>query len=165
MVRPAGVGKDGLTSAALGKGPTPSMRTLRFHRYGEPADVLQLEDAPVPAPAPSRVRVAVHACGLNPADWALCRGLFQGDLPCGVGLEVSGTVDAVGEGVSDVAVGDRVAGSADYAGYPSAGASAVRPSSRSCSAGLVSPPTSIWSRPRPCRWRSRPPTGTSRFSV
>jgi len=43
------------------------MRTLRFHKYGEPADVLQLESAPVPAPAPSRVRVAVHACGLNPA--------------------------------------------------------------------------------------------------
>jgi NADPH:quinone reductase-like Zn-dependent oxidoreductase len=67
--------------------------------------------------------VAVHACGLNPADWALCRGLFPKDLPRGIGLDVSGTVDAVGEGVTDVAVGDRVAGSADYAGYPSAGAS------------------------------------------
>jgi NADPH:quinone reductase-like Zn-dependent oxidoreductase len=99
------------------------MRTLRFHRFGEPADVLQLDDAPPPTPAPSRVRVAVHACGLNPADWALCRGLFPKDLPRGVGLDVSGTVDAVGDGVTDVAVGDRVAGSADFAGYPSAGAS------------------------------------------
>jgi NADPH:quinone reductase-like Zn-dependent oxidoreductase len=99
------------------------MRTLRFHAYGEPADVLQIDDAPAPQPAAGRVRVAVHACGLNPADWALCRGLFPKDLPRGVGLDVSGTVDAVGEGVIDVAVGDRVAGSADYAGYPSAGAS------------------------------------------
>jgi NADPH:quinone reductase-like Zn-dependent oxidoreductase len=65
----------------------------------------------------------VHACGLNPADWALCRGLFQRDLPRGVGLDVAGTVDALGDGVTDVAVGDRVVGSADYAGYPSAGAS------------------------------------------
>ena len=101
------------------------MRTLRFHTYGEPADVLRLEDAPVPEPSSRRVRVAVHACGLNPADWALCRGLFPKDLPRGVGLEVSGTVEAVGEGVTDVAVGDRVAGSVDYAGYPSAGASDV----------------------------------------
>jgi NADPH:quinone reductase-like Zn-dependent oxidoreductase len=99
------------------------MRSLRFHEYGEPADVLRLEDAPVPTPAASRVRVAVHACGLNPADWALCRGLLRKDLPRGVGLDVSGTVDAVGEGVKGVAVGDRVAGSADFAGYPTAGAS------------------------------------------
>ncbi len=47
------------------------MRTLRFHTYGEPADVLRLEDAPVPEPSSRRVRVAVQACGLNPADWAL----------------------------------------------------------------------------------------------
>jgi NADPH:quinone reductase-like Zn-dependent oxidoreductase len=45
------------------------------------------------------------------------------NLPRGVGLDVSGTVDALGEGVTSVAVGDRVAGSADFAGYPSAGAS------------------------------------------
>jgi len=100
-----------------------TMRTVRFHQYGEPADVLRLEDAAVPRPGADRVRARVHACGLNPADWALCRGLFAGDLPRGIGLDVSGTVDAVGEGVSDVGVGDRVLGVADYAGCPSAGAS------------------------------------------
>ncbi len=64
----------------------------------------------------------MHACGLNPADWYLCRGLFAGDLPRGVGLDVSGTVEAVGEGVTDVHIGGRVLGVPDFRGYPSAGA-------------------------------------------
>jgi NADPH:quinone reductase-like Zn-dependent oxidoreductase len=98
------------------------MRTVRFHQYGEPADVLRLEQAAVPAPDPGRILVTVHAVGLNPADWALCRGLFPGSLPRGIGLDVSGTVDAVGEGVDGVAAGDRVLGSADFAGQPTAGA-------------------------------------------
>lgn len=100
-----------------------SMRTIRFHQYGEPVDVLRLEEAAVPSPRADRIRVRVHACGLNPADWALCRGLFAGDLPRGIGLDVSGTVEAVGDGVTDVGVGDRVLGVADYAGCSSAGAS------------------------------------------
>src|SRR5579864_5125038 len=99
------------------------MRTVCFHGYGEPAEVVRLEEAPVPTPGPSRVRVVVHACGLNPADWALCRKLYDMELPRGIGIDVSGTVDAVGEGVTDVAVGDRVLGFADFAKYPSAGAS------------------------------------------
>jgi NADPH:quinone reductase-like Zn-dependent oxidoreductase len=99
-----------------------TMRTVRFHEYGEPGDVLHLETAPVPEPGPDRIRVAVHACGLAPADWALCRGLFPGQLPRGIGCDVSGTVEAVGTGVTDVAAGDRVFGTADFAGYPSAGA-------------------------------------------
>ena len=99
------------------------MRTIRFHHYGEPADVLRLEDAAIPVAGPARIRVRVQACGLNPADWALCRGLFAGDLPRGIGLDVAGTVDAVGPDLTGVAVGDRVLGAADYAGCPSAGAS------------------------------------------
>jgi NADPH:quinone reductase-like Zn-dependent oxidoreductase len=97
---------------------TGIMRTVRFHGYGEPADVLRLETAPVPEPGPGRIRVAVHACGLAPADWALCRGLFPGTLPRGIGCDVSGTVEAVGEGVTDVAAGDPVFGTADFAGQP-----------------------------------------------
>ena len=99
------------------------MKTLHFGEYGDPADVLRLEEVAVPSPRAGQVRVRVHACGLNPADWALCRGLFAGDLPRGVGLDVSGTVDAVGEGVTDVRIGDRVLGVPDFKGYPSAGAS------------------------------------------
>ncbi len=99
-----------------------TMRAVRFHGHGAPADVLVMESVPIPSPAAGRVRVVVHACGLNPADWALCRGLFAGMFPRGIGLDVAGIVDAVGSGVDDVAVGDAVFGPADYAGVTSAGA-------------------------------------------
>lgn len=98
-------------------------RTVRFHSYGEPADVLRMEETMLPGPGPNRIRVRVIACGLNPADWALCRGLFPGNLPRGIGLDVSGTIDAVGEGVVDVGAGDQVFGVPDYAGCETAGAS------------------------------------------
>ncbi len=104
------------------QGPA-SMRALRFHRYGEWSDVLGLEDAPVPTPGPSQVRVRVHACALNPMDWVLCLGFMPGILPRGIGLDVSGTVDAVGENVTDIRAGDHVFGVADFMGYSTAGAS------------------------------------------
>ncbi len=103
--------------------PEPaSMRALRFHSYGEWADVLRLEDAPVPNPGANQVRVRVQACALNPMDWVLCLGFMPGALPRGIGLDVSGTIDAVGEGVTNVGVGDRVFGVPDFMGYPTAGA-------------------------------------------
>ncbi len=103
---------------------TPAtMRTIRFHDYGEPTDVLRMELTAIPDPGPGRIRVTVRACGLNPADWALCRGLYPGNLPRGIGLDVSGIVDAVGDGVTEVAIGDAVLGSVDFAGSSSAGAS------------------------------------------
>ncbi|MFF9182109.1 NADP-dependent oxidoreductase [Streptomyces misionensis] len=98
------------------------MRTLRFHEYGAPLDVLRLEDAEPPDPGPGQIRVTVQTCGLTPADWALCGGLFAGELPRGIGLEVSGTVDAVGDGVTGVGLGDPVFGPAPYTGA-TAGAS------------------------------------------
>lgn len=98
------------------------MRTLRFHEYGGPGDVLRLEEAEVPRPGPGQVRVAVRTCGLTPADWALCQGLFAGDLPRGIGLEVAGTVDALGDGVTGAQAGDEVFGPVPFTG-PTAGAS------------------------------------------
>lgn len=98
------------------------MRTLRFHEYGAATDVLRLETADIPQPGPGQVRVAVRACGLTPADWALCGGLFGGDLPRGIGLEVAGTVDALGDGVTGVRAGDEVFGPVPFTG-PTAGAS------------------------------------------
>ena len=99
------------------------MRTLCFHSRGEWADVLHLEDAPVPTPRADQIRVRVHACALNPMDWVLCLGQMPGPLPGGIGLDVSGTVDAVGEGVTNVRSGELVFGVPDYMGYPTAGAS------------------------------------------
>ncbi len=98
------------------------MRTLRFHEHGSPLDVVRLEKTEAPAPGPGQIRIAVQACGLNPADWALCDGLFAGTLPRGIGLEVSGTVDAIGSGVTGVEVGDPVLGPAPFQGS-TAGAS------------------------------------------
>jgi NADPH:quinone reductase-like Zn-dependent oxidoreductase len=100
-----------------------TMRTVRFRQYGEAADVLSLETVPVPALEPGQIRVAVHACGLNPADWALCGGLFAGELPRGIGIEVSGTVEALGDDVTDIYIDDTVLGTAAWAHYSSAGAS------------------------------------------
>ncbi|MBM2618822.1 NADP-dependent oxidoreductase [Actinoplanes sp. LDG1-06] len=97
------------------------MRALRFHSYGDPADVLQLDQVTAPEPGPGQIRITVEACGLTPADWAICGGLHTGVLPRGIGLEVSGTVDAIGPGVTDVRLGDPVLGPSVYTG-PSAGA-------------------------------------------
>ena len=99
-----------------------TMKALRLHSYGAPLEVLQLDDSPIPSPGAGQIRVRVHACGLNPADWALCQGFMASSLPRGVGLDVSGTVDAVGDGVSNVNVGDLVFGVPDFMGQPSAGA-------------------------------------------
>lgn len=98
------------------------MRAIRFHKHGEPADVLRLEEAPIPQPHAGHVAVRVCACGLNPADWAFCRGRSYQNLPCGIGLDVSGIVTAVGEGVTGVSVGDAVFGPADFRDYQAAGA-------------------------------------------
>lgn len=98
-----------------------TMRTVRFHTYGEPTEVLQLDHAPLPTPGAEQIRIAVYACALNPADWAICRGLFAGSLPRGVGFDVSGTVDTIGESVTGVNIGDLVLGVPDWAGGSSAG--------------------------------------------
>lgn len=97
-------------------------RVIRFHEVGEPLDVLKEELIPIPDPSDGRIRIRVAATGLNPADWELCRGFMPSALPRGIGCDVAGTVDAVGDGVHDVAVGDLVFGSSDFAAQPSAGA-------------------------------------------
>jgi NADPH:quinone reductase-like Zn-dependent oxidoreductase len=98
---------------------------IRFHEYGEPPDVLRRERVEVASPAAGRVRVRVSAVGLNPADWELCRGFMAGSLPRGIGYDVAGTIDAVGDDVEDVGIGDLVFGTADFAGQPSAGAAGI----------------------------------------
>ncbi|MFF7874981.1 NADP-dependent oxidoreductase [Streptomyces californicus] len=89
------------------------MKKVSYAAFGGP-DVLDLIDAEEPHAGPGRIRVAVRAAGVNPVDWRLREGQVLGahpvELPAGVGLDAAGVVDEVGEGVTDVAVGDRVFG-------------------------------------------------------
>lgn len=99
------------------------MKALQFDRFGSP-DVIVLRDVPQPEPGPGQIRIAVRACGLTPADWHVVDGLLADHLPPlprGLGLEVAGTVDALGEGVTGVRIGDLVFGPATFDG-PTAGA-------------------------------------------
>jgi NADPH:quinone reductase-like Zn-dependent oxidoreductase len=98
-----------------------SSTAVLLREYGEPLDVLHQERIDVTDPPAGQVRVRVAAVGLNPADWEICRGFMARNLPRGIGYDVAGTVDAVGAGVDNVAVGDLVFGTADFLGQPSAG--------------------------------------------
>ena len=85
------------------------MKAVRFSQFGGP-EVLQIVDLPDPHPGPGQVRIAVRAVGVNPSDWKKRQGLMDGELPQTMGYEAAGVVDELGEGVTDVAVGDRVFG-------------------------------------------------------
>ena len=103
--------------------PKPTtMKALRLETYGRPFDVLRLEDVAIPNPGIGQVRVRVHACALNPADWVVCEGFLPVPPPRGIGFDVSGIVDALGEGVTNVNLGDPVFGVPDYIGYATGGA-------------------------------------------
>jgi NADPH2:quinone reductase len=80
---------------------------VRFHQTGGP-EVLRLEEVAVGNPEPGQVRVRHAAVGLNFADTYFRSGLYPVALPAGMGVEASGVVEAVGEGVKNVAVGDSV---------------------------------------------------------
>jgi NADPH2:quinone reductase len=82
------------------------MRQVRISRTGGP-EVLELMDVPEPVPGPGEIRIRLGACGLNFIDTYQRTGLYPVPLPTGLGLEGAGTVDAVGEGVTRFAVGDR----------------------------------------------------------
>jgi NADPH:quinone reductase len=86
--------------------------SIRVHAYGGP-EVLTWEDVAVPDPGPGQAKIRHHAVGLNFIDTYHRSGLYkQPSLPFVPGSEGAGVVLAVGEGVADIAVGDRVA----YAG-------------------------------------------------
>lgn len=84
------------------------MQAIRVQRYGGP-EVLEMAEVPRPEPGPGEVRVKLEAVGVNYIDVYHRTGLYPGELPFIPGMEGAGVVDAVGEGVSRVAVGDRVA--------------------------------------------------------
>jgi NADPH:quinone reductase-like Zn-dependent oxidoreductase len=85
------------------------MKAVRFTRFGGP-EVLEIVDLPDPHPGPGQIRIAVRAAGLNPSDWKKREGQLDQELPQTLGHEAAGVVDELGEGVADVAVGDRVFG-------------------------------------------------------
>lgn len=80
---------------------------IRMHEAGGP-DVLRWEEVAVGDPGPGQVRLRHAAVGLNFADTYFRTGLYPIPLPNGIGVEAAGTVEAVGEGVTSVAPGDRV---------------------------------------------------------
>jgi len=90
------------------------MRAAQFSRYGGP-EVLDIVELPDPHPAPGQVRIRVHAAGISATDPKLRQGVlnFGAELPQTTGRDVAGVVDEIGEGVTDVAVGDRVFGASD----------------------------------------------------
>jgi NADPH:quinone reductase-like Zn-dependent oxidoreductase len=89
------------------------MKAVRFHDYGGP-EVLTLDEVDLPQPGLGQVRIAVRAAGVNQIDWKLRAGYMREfmplSFPAGVGGDAAGVVDAIGEGVTDVSVGDAVFG-------------------------------------------------------
>lgn len=89
------------------------MKAVRFHQYGDPA-VLRYEDVDQPTPAAGQVRIRVAATTFNPVDGNIRAGFMQGPIPVALphtpGLDVAGTIDALGDGVTGHQVGDQVVG-------------------------------------------------------
>jgi NADPH:quinone reductase-like Zn-dependent oxidoreductase len=89
------------------------MRAWRIRRYGGP-EVLALEETAVPVPGPGEALIRVAAASANPSDWRLREGqmkkAFAVTFPRTIGRDCAGTVVALGEGVTDLAVGDEVFG-------------------------------------------------------
>ncbi|MHB8691441.1 MAG: NADP-dependent oxidoreductase, partial [Solirubrobacteraceae bacterium] len=85
------------------------MKAIQFSQFGGP-EVLEIVELPDPHPGPAQIRIAVRAAAVNPIDWKVRSGAMGGELPQTTGREVAGVVDELGEGVGDVAVGDRVFG-------------------------------------------------------
>lgn len=85
------------------------MKAVQFNRFGGP-EVLQVVDLPDPHPGPGQVRIAVRAAGINASDWKKRQGLLDQELPQVMGYEAAGIVDELGDGVTDVRIGDRVFG-------------------------------------------------------
>ena len=105
------------------------MRVMRVHELGEP---LVLDEVARPEPGPGQALIRVHACGVNFADTLIVKGRYQEkpDLPFAPGMEVCGTIEALGEGAEVPAPGTRVAancGAGGFADYTLAPAASCAP--------------------------------------
>ncbi len=83
------------------------MKAMQIHTLGQPMDMVAL---PQPVPARGEVLVRVHACGINFGDTLIVEGTYQEKfaLPFTPGMEICGTVEALGEGVASPAIGTRI---------------------------------------------------------
>ncbi|MGI5348523.1 NADP-dependent oxidoreductase [Streptomyces sp. CA-250714] len=94
------------------------MFAVQYHRYGGP-EVLSLEEAEEPHAGPGRIRIAVRATGVTPADWYLRSGMLRELIPLRFphipGMDAAGIVDEVGDGVTGTAMGDAVFGVVPFA--------------------------------------------------
>ncbi len=108
------------------------MKAIRVHAFGGP-EVMKLEDVQLPAPSAGQVLVRIAAAGVNPADTYTRAGTYtiKPKLPWTPGTDGAGTVEAIGEGVKNVAIGNRVylarSLSGTYAEYALADAARVHP--------------------------------------
>lgn len=92
------------------------MKAIRIHETGGP-EVMRLEELPDPAPGKGEAAVAVEAVGVNFIEVYHRTGLYKTSLPLTLGQEGAGTVVAVGDGVSDLGVGQRVAWFGPFGAY------------------------------------------------
>jgi len=88
-------------------------KAIRIHETGGP-DVMKWEQVPTPQPGPGEALIRHAAVGLNYIDVYFRTGLYKAPLPATIGMEGAGTVVTVGEAVTDLSPGDRIA----YAGGP-----------------------------------------------
>ena len=94
------------------------MKAVVCDAWGTP-DTLQVKDVPLPEPGPGQVRIRVRVAAVNFPDALLVAGKYQfkPDFPFSPGAEFSGTVSALGDGVTSIAVGEKVVGTAPFGAY------------------------------------------------
>jgi NADPH:quinone reductase-like Zn-dependent oxidoreductase len=116
-----------------------TMKAVRIHTFGN-SETLVYEEAPRPEPSAGQVLVRVHAAGVNSLDWKIREGYLQNfrrdSLPLIPGVDISGVVDTVGSGVTNLEPGQKVYGLSNlmiggYAEYAIAQADAIAPKPQS----------------------------------
>jgi NADPH:quinone reductase-like Zn-dependent oxidoreductase len=114
------------------------MRAVRFHEYG-PVENLRVEEVARPAPQAGQVLVRVHAAGVNPVDWKIRMGWLKDFMPIPLpaipGVDLAGTVEALGPDVGGFQIGQAVygRGMGAYAEYAVAPAASLAPLPRTLS--------------------------------
>src|ERR1700712_5539281 len=92
------------------------MRAIIHHQFGEPSDVLSVEELPLPEPGAGEVRVRTILSPIHNHDLWTIRGTygFKPELPARAGTEAVGVIDALGEGVTRLSLGQRVASGSTF---------------------------------------------------